>query len=608
MKTTPFACLGPSDALEARRPIACYPNPMNACRSQRWAAALIMCLVGGLLWGCKGRKQVPFGLQDAAVPIERDAGIDEDAAVLPIGDSFEPDQVEVKIADSTLVLQAGYALAALQLDLDGSEPIDALVVSADPQEVWLQAAYPRGLDVSARKIDSFLVPSHCTEPAAEIRQLSASLVGVRVEHSCETGKRTNLWLLTIEAQPRVRERITVLPANERSTAPIQLGLRVEDRDSDGYEDVVAAVRIGETEIPLAWLNRPGGFARDVSEPEASLRELADDAWESLDSDLRGAQTRARAVLDAFVALCRESGAARIGLSGTQGLQCQQSPATARAVSVAMAAAIERGAFVRALELQRWWEGMATRPTPEERELVQAAWRKAKADTTAAWRVIDNEGGAAWLYFLDNDTLVVDSRVRRAVQLSSGSKTRLSEADTLPPIRDPDNRYSVRSVRATCAGFEAEVGPIRGKQSHRVPIERRPGAVPCRTPIDRPASAFEWAVLGWAPQGLVAASGDLLRVVPLNAFAKPAGRPVDLSAGSPLPAPIRGARVTPDGSRYVIPHVEGIVVRDWRKGGTGLWLRPADWHTVPGALRSIAISPDGRRVAIHKGSEIRLLTW
>jgi hypothetical protein len=581
---------------------------MNVCRSQRWGAALVMFLASALVGGCSGRKQVPFGLQDAGAPTELTAETEEGAAELPVGTTFKPNQVEVQVAESTLVLQAGYALAALQLDLDGNEPTDALVVSADPQEVRLQAAYPRGLDVTARNIDSFLVPSHCAEPAAEIRQLSASLVGVRVEHTCETGKRINFWLTTIEAQPRVRERITVLPPNDRSTAPIDLELRVEDRDADGYDDVVANVRIGETDVPLAWLNRPGGFARDASQPEATLRELADGAWESLRSDPVGAKKRALAVVDAFVALCRESGAARIGLSGTHGLQCQQSPATARAVSVAITAAIRRGSFVRALELQRWWEGTATGPTPEEREVVQAAWRKAKANTTATWRAIDTEGSPASLYFRDADTLVVDGRAPRAIQLSSGSKTRLSEADIVPPVRDPEGRYAVRMVRVTCAGFEAEVGPIRSKQTHRVPIERRSGNVPCKTPIDRPASVFEWAVLGWAPQGLVAASGDLLRVVPLNSFAKPAGRPINLSAGSPLPAPIRGARITADGSRYVIPHAEGVVVRDWRGGGAGLWLRPTDWNAVPGELRSIAISPDGQRVAIQKGSEIRVLTW
>ena len=581
---------------------------MNGCRSQRWAAVLVMFVAGALLAGCSSRKQVPFGLQDAGATVVPEAEGEEAAAELPVGTTFEPNQVEVPVAESTLVLEAGYALAALELDLDGSEPTDALVVSADPQEVRLQAAYPRGLDVTARSVDSFLVPSHCVEPSAEIRQLSTSLVGVRVDHACETGKRTNFWLVTIEAQPRVRERITVLPPNGRSKAPIEIDLRVEDRDADGYDDVVANVRIGETDVPLAWLNRPGGFARDASQPEATLKELADSAWDSLDSDLPRAKQRALAVVDAFVALCRESGAARIGLSGTHGLQCQQSPAAARAVSVAMTAAIRRGSFVRALELQRWWEGTATQPTPEERELVQAAWRKAKAGTTVTWRTIGREASPASLYFRDADTLIVDGRAPRAIQLSTGSESRLGEADIMPAVRDPDGRFAVRSVRLTCAGFEAEVGPIRGKQTHRVPIERRASNAPCKTPIDRPASVFEWAVLGWAPQGLVVASGDLLRVVPLNAFAKPAGSPIDLRTGSPLPAPIRGARITADGSRYVIPHPEGIVVRDWRGGGAGLWLRPADWNAVPGELRSIAISPDGRHVAVQKGSEIRLLTW
>lgn len=587
---------------------------MKLCRSQRWAAVQLMSIAGGILLGglaggCSGRKQVPFGLQDAGQDSSAPAAdVGEQAAALPVGETFGPDQVEVRVADSTLVLQTGYALSALQLDLDGAEPIDALVVSADPQEVRLQAAYPRGLDVSARLIDSFLVPAHCVEPTAEVRQISSSLAGVRVEHSCETGKRTNLWLVTIEAQPRVRERITVLPPNEQSSAAIEIELAVEDRDTDGYDDVVANLRIGETDIPLAWLNRPGGFARDVSQPEASLKGLADGAWESFSSNPGSANGRALEVLGAFVALCRESGAARVGLMGTQGLQCQQSPATARAASVAMAAAIRQGKFVRALELQRWWQNSAIQPSPEERSLVQAAWRKAKANAVATWRLVDNESGWASLYFQDDDSLVIDGRAPRQVQLSTGVKTRLSEAEIAPAIRDPSGRFAVRAVRATCAGFEAEIGPIRGKQSHRVPIEKRSANAPCKTPIDRPATAFEWAVLGWAPQGLVAASGDLLRVVPVNELGKPAGRPIDLDTTSPLPAPIHGARITADGARYVIPHAEGVVVRDWREGGSGLWLRPGDWDAVQGELRSIAISPNGRKIALQKGSEIRLLSW
>ncbi len=582
---------------------------MNPCRSQCRAAVLLILVAGGLVWGCSGRKQVPFGLEDAG----RDASepttdVEEVAPALLVGESYGPDQVEVRVADSTLVLEAGYALTALQLDLDGSGATDALVVSAEPQRIRLHAAYPRGLDVSSRSIGSFLVPAHCTEPTASIRQISSGLASARVEHSCETGRRTNVWLVTIEAQPRLRERITVLPPNPQSSPDIEIELSVEDRDADGYEDVVANLRIGKTAIPLTWLNRPGGFARDVSQPETSLKELADAAWESLRTNPAGANARAMAVLDSFVALCRESGAARVGLSGTQGLQCQRSPATARAAAVAISAAIRSGSFVRALELQRWWQNAALAPSPEERALVQTAWRRAKANVDATWRKIDIEGGQVSLSFRDTDTLVIDGRAPRQIQLSSGIKTPLSRAELVPAIRDPSGRFAVRSVRATCAGFEAELGPIRSKQSHRAAIERRSSKAPCKASIDRPATVFEWAVLGWAPQGLVAASGDVLRVVPLNQFAKPAGRPIDLTTTSPLPAPIRGARITADGARYVIPHPEGVVVRDWRNGGAGLWLRPADWDQISGELRSIAISPDGRRIALQKGSEIRLLSW
>lgn len=584
------------------------PTSMSVCRSQWWGAMLVMLATASVFLGCSGRKQVPFGLQDAGSSEEEPVGEAEVAPELPVGQAFEPNQVEIPVGDAALVLQTGYALAALELDLDASEPLDAIVVSADPQDVRVQAAFQRGMSVVSQPIDSFLVPAHCKEPAAEIRQLSASLTSVRVDHECETGKRTNVWVLTIEAQPRVRERITVLPPNQGSAAPIDLALSVEDRDADGYEDVVAKVRVGELEIPLTWLNRPGGFARDTSQPEAAFRLLADDAWAFLDSDPRGSEKRARGVLDAFVALCRESGAARIGLAGTQGIQCQQSQAAARAVAVAMVAAIRRGTFVRALELQRWWNGSAMLPTPEERALVQAAWQKAKASARASWRLLDRESATAALYFTDDDTLVIDGFAPKSVALSTGAKTKLSPTEVVPPIRNPNGRFAVRSVRATCAGFEAEVGPILGKRTHRVLIDRRPGTIPCQTPIDRPASVFEWTVLGWAPQGLVASSGDLLRVVPLNELGKPAGKPIELQPGSPLPAPIRGARVTRDGARYVIPHVEGVVVRDWRKGGAGLWLRPSDWNTVTGELRGLAISPDGKRIAVQKGSEIRLLTW
>ncbi len=573
-----------------------------------WGAVLLASFAAASSSGCSRTKQVPFGLEDAGTTEEHADGQTMETAELPVGRTFEPDQVEIPVGESTLALPSGYALAALEIELDGTSPVDTIAISADGREIGLQAAFQRGLGVVSRSVDSFLVAEDCTNPSADIRQLSDSLVSARVDHDCERGTRTNVWLVTVETQPRVRERITVLPANDVSTAEITLGLQVDDRDADGYEDVVATLRIDDVEVPLVWLNRPGGFSRDASQPEAAFRLLADDAWAFLDSDPSGSERRARGVLEAFVALCRESGAARIGLAGTQGIQCKQSQATARAVAVAIVAALRRGTFIRALELQRWWQTSAMLPTAEEQALVQNAWKKAKARAQATWRLLAKESSKADLYFSGENTLIVDGVSPKSIDLDTGAITRLDKTAVAPPVRDPDGQFAVRGVRVTCAGYEAEIGPVIGRRTSRVLIERRPGTEPCRTPVDRPANTFEWEVLGWAPQGLVAAVGDRLRVVPLDEKAKPAGGPIDLSSGSPLPAPVRGARITPDGARYVIPHPEGVVVRDWRAGGAGAWLRPPDWGSVPGELRSLAISPSGSRVAVQKGNQIRMLSW
>ncbi len=544
----------------------------------------------------------------------QDAGTNEESpstapeAELPVGSSFGPEQVEVPVAESTFVLESGYALAALDVELDGQEPVDVLVIAAQPERIVAHAAFSRGLGVSSRRVGSFRIAPGCTQPTARIRQLSASLVEAHVELACEGGTRSDSWILTVEAQPRARERITLFPPNPASPMPVELSLRVEDRDGDGYDDLVAETRVSQLAVPLTWLDRPGGFARDTSEPEKTFREQADEAWSARRKDPQKAAGTASSVIEAFRALCGEAGAPRVGLSGGEGLRCEGSPGTARAVAVAAAASIRRGEVVRALELQRWWESVGGPASAEERALVDAAWGAANASRSATWKLVDTEQSVASLHFTNDQTLVVDCRTPRRIDLASGAKTKLGRTEIVPPTRDPEGRFAVRGVRATCAGFEAEVRPIGSKQSHRVAIERRKDGGPCSLTTGRPASLFEWAVLGWAPQGLLAASGDVLRVVPLNAFAKPAGQPIDLQPGSPLPAPIRGPRVTPDGSRYVIPHQQGVFVRDWRKGRAGVWLRPADWTAVPGELRSVALAPSGRQAAVQKGSEIRVLSW
>ncbi|MGB5809784.1 MAG: hypothetical protein WBG86_04585 [Polyangiales bacterium] len=572
---------------------------------------LVSALIALVAFGCTGRKQVPFGLEepDGSVEVSAEDGAAEAPdAGLPVGERFDGGQVEVALDERTMVVQEGYALAALRVDLDDDDAFDMLVVTTTPEQVRLVAGFPRGMTVEPRAIDTFLVPADCVEAEADLHQLSPSLVSARVRHRCDTGTRENVWILSVEAQPRVRERVTILPGSHASAPPIAISVLVRDEDGDQYDDVVVETKVGETEVPLTWLNRPGGFARDTSQPEATFEALANEAGQTLASNARAAEAAALGVLEAFRALCRESGETRIGLSGTLGIQCQRSPGAARASTIAAVAAIEQGRYVDALEQQRWWARPATMPSPEDRAKVARAWQKARASSAAQWELVTTSATAVPLFFTDSNTLVVGGANPRKVQLSTGLQTAIPPAEILPPIRDPNGRFFVTGVRVTCAGSEAEIRPALGKQTHRVTIERAPSKAPCKTPIDRAAGADEWSVLGWAPQGLVAGMGDRLRIVPLSASGKPAGQPFELDPGRPLPAPVRGARITPDGGRYVIPHREGLIVRDWKTGATGLWLRPGDWDGVPGEVRSVAISPDGKRIALQKGSEIRLLTW
>ena len=576
-------------------------------RTASWGVALGLAL---LLTGCSGRKQVPFGLQEAGVP-SGGGGLPGTAgaggAPTPIGEVFETGRVEVQVGELAMVVPTGYALSALRTDLDGDSNVDALVVSSEARRVQLYAGFQRGMGVRAEQVDAFVVPDDCAEAKAAISQLSQDLALVRVDHLCGDGPRQNLWIVSLDTPPRARERITILPPNPRSKAPIGVTLRNEDRDSDGYDDVVAEVSVGEAQIPLVWLNRPGGFARDASEPEATFEQLAEGALAALQRQTTIAGAEATHALDAYTALCRESGAARVGLSGTHGLQCGSLQSVSKAASIAIASAVARGELLEALRLSDWWEQQPIESTERDRERVQAAWRTAKSPARS-FRLIAKEPRQVPLRFEGEESLLVGGPSPRRISITDGRSTYLRQGTTAQTIRAPSGRFEVREVRRSCRGFEAVIGVIGAKRTFRVPIERASTPERCKAVLDRPTSALEWRVLGWAPQGLVVAMNERVRVVPLRTNARPAGPPFDLPSGMALPAPLLGPSVTPDGSRYLIPQSSGILVRSRGGGDDAVWLRPEGWDAVTGDVRAVAISPGGRQVAVHKGNEIRLLRW
>ncbi|HBQ15160.1 MAG TPA: hypothetical protein DEF51_29905 [Myxococcales bacterium] len=114
------------------------------------------------------------------------------------------------------------------------------------------------------------------------------------------------------------------------------------------------------------------------------------------------------------------------------------------------------------------------------------------------------------------------------------------------------------------------------------------------------------MLGWAPQGVVAARGADLRVAPLTISAEPAGAPESLGPGTPPPAPLPPGAITSDG-RYLV-ELRGLGVLLHRTGGRGaptlLW--PEGWAEREGAPSDPAVSPSGRRIAVLRGGRVLLL--
>ncbi len=142
-------------------------------------------------------------------------------------------------------------------------------------------------------------------------------------------------------------------------ASVQLEALVYDHDSDGRDDVTFSVSVGGSDpavagetAMVALLDRGTGFARDVTEPSASIARMA--------SSIRAAASTRRRAPDAlrritsarnlYRVLCREAGAPRVRISGELGLQCGNlfgslSEATGRAY-------LSLGEFAAAAAMQR----------------------------------------------------------------------------------------------------------------------------------------------------------------------------------------------------------------------------------------------------------------
>lgn len=602
----PFALRATTALMSARRDLR---------REALWLAAFVT-------FGCGGDREVPFGQGgggEPAVPTHNDVELLDFSPSQ--SDVLEAGRREVTIEGAPIASPGRELRAVLATDLDGDGDRDALVVLAGDSSVGLAVARREGTNFTVSDLGRPFRPGDgCQVEGARIATLSRVLAEASATLTCEAGAAEVRWQLTVERQPRLRERVGVLAG-----APLSVRLEARAVDDDEHPDLAATVTVrppglAPVELGLTWLDRPSGLAREQGEPEATISRLATEARSQLARDTDAARETADRALFVHRTLCRE-GAPGLVVGESRGLACGASGGAASAATIRVAALARGGELFSALDAMRALRDGPHRASAADRsvadEAFAAAGRSEGLGLRDAGAVPADDGRAerhGTLGFLPTGHLLIRGAAPRRWDPSTGESESLGVLDeALAPVRDRDGGRAVLDVRRTCAGYVAAVVPAGQVQrgatfalSTDITLETL--APPTGTACDSPSARFTnddggWMVLGWAPQGLIAGRGPDLRIAPLTADGQAAGPPRDLDVSSPLPAPIHGGAISPDGSVYVLPSAYGVLLRRLGPEARTELLRPDGWDDTDASIAALAVSPDGHQVAVLRGARV-----
>jgi hypothetical protein len=592
--------------------------------------------------GCNGSTapRVPFGVDTGSHGDGDETGRREETPAEPafeptIGQSFAEGTRRVAIQGAPIALDAGEVRAVLPVDLDADGDRDAIVVSASDGSAELLHARRDGATFAGpRPLGRMPAPVEgCTVGDVAMRTISTGYAVATLSRACPGGTSQSVWIVSLEAQPRLRESVTLLPEEGRAPGEVRIAIRTRDSDGDGHTDVLLDVSVTPAVLPgdaaqappaaasIAWLDRPGGLARDTAEPEAAIAALAQRARDARERDPAAALAAARQALALHAALCREAGAPRVRFGDADGIACRASEGAGRAAAMATFALARRGEVFAALAARARLDEPAFRVSAADRRLADEALT-ALATTEG---VRTNEGPAALagaapdvhlplVGFRDERTLVVRGAAPAVYRIGDDGIAPSDPPATVEGdlvLTDPSGRWAVVDVRRTCEGHvlvivrAAEVvsGVVAGRAVSEPLLEPRTPPPGSACPRTLAAGARDddggWRIAGWAPQGVVAIRRDEVRLVPLTVDARPAGDPVALDPGTPVPAPLPPGRMSPDGSAYALVTPIGIVVRHDSRARA---FRPASWTPE---VTDVAVSPSGRRVAFVAGGRVQV---
>ncbi|HEX5661690.1 MAG TPA: hypothetical protein VFX59_31080 [Polyangiales bacterium] len=569
---------------------------------------------------CSDEPRVPFKLNPPPEVPQVDTPVVADAGVGAVTAFPQPADNPV-VAGQPLPLAGVRALYEVDVDRDGDQ--DVLALTADATQHVQLAVFTRDAALSApRPVPGFvsLEPGACTIADARFFSLSKEKAALRVELQCSAQQASAaLWLLALEATPRIYERVDVLASSEGHPA-LSLLPRSLDSDGDQHDDI--AVRIsayGALEadsLELTWLDRPSGLVRDLREPEATLSAWAAAAQSQIAKQTDAAVARAELGLTLARAICRELGSAQLALSGVPGIGCGTLPSLGALSTTLIGAYARRGDVARAFDQYRGLR--ASHPSERLLDLAQAALAKLPAASGVTLRngpavepITQPRVHLPSARFLSDSSLFVHRLNPILWDLDSGSETpapRGSEA----LLRDPSGQLIASGIERTCDGLAVRIerAPPPGSDytsaaplanALLLPLASAPG---CTRASHRPDDGG-FSVLGWAPQGLVAVRGSEVRLVPLASNGRASGEPRLLAPGSPRPAPLPAGVATRDGARYVEATPYGVLLYGPSSDQVELW-RPEGYLQIAKGPLEAAISPTARRVALVAGGSVYVL--
>lgn len=580
---------------------------------------------------CDREPKVPFKLGQ-----EHDAETGPDAAAQAAESKHFEAAVDRPVIDGKLVpIDFVRALLAHDLDDDGDRDVLAIVHDTTKRlRMTVSMREPDGFGV-AEDVTGFSAPGDdtCALTSARLRALSDDKAVASIALSCgdpQVPTPPSLTFLSLEAPPRVYERIALLgPAGE---SPIAIEPGSQDVDGDGHSDIVlqvspASSATGQTDaggppdaaLMLTWLDRPGGLSRDLREPDATLSAWASAAQGLLAKKPEQALTQAARVTTLEAALCRESGRAVLQVAGAAGIACKPSKGMTNAFATLVLAHARLKHLPEAFDA---YAELARREPKPDRKLLErtltalSGLPKQKGISMREGPRVEPERRPRVRLpsarFVDESTLLLRRSTPVLYGLESGEETALA-VPTDDLVRDPAGELCATDIERTNCGLRLRIerapkvgSPFIGSAPVATPtlLAFAPDCAPDGGAARPDAAGFQ--VLGWAPQGVVAARGREVRVVPLSADGAPSGEPFAIDGDAPLPAPLPSGLSSPDGAFRAELTPAGVLVFARGAAAPELW-RPDGFAGIAQSASEVAISPQGRRAAVVADGVVYVLS-